>query len=66
VPLSQPVPSCVSFLLSCLSAIALSAIGLQGTLYYCRRLGVVPRLRRLLWAAALLYSFGLYSEVTPC
>lgn len=30
---------------------------------YCRRLGVTARLRALLWMAAALYTFGLYSEV---
>ena len=35
----------------------------QATLVYCRRLGVTARLRALLWVAAALYTFGLYSEV---
>ncbi|EFN52666.1 hypothetical protein CHLNCDRAFT_58798 [Chlorella variabilis] len=35
----------------------------MGLLYYCRRLGVMPRLKALLWGAAVLYTFGLYSEV---
>lgn len=36
---------------------------MQATLVYCRRLGVTARLRALLWMAAALYTFGLYSEV---
>ena len=35
----------------------------QGLLLYCRRLGVTARLKPLLWTAAVLYTFGLYSEV---
>lgn len=29
---------------------------------YARRVGVTTRTRALLWAAATLYTFGLYSE----
>lgn len=35
----------------------------QAALWYCRRLGAPARLRPLLWGAAALYTFGLYSEV---
>jgi hypothetical protein len=38
----------------------------QGLLFYCRRLGVVPRVKPLLWLAAVLYAFGLYSEACCC
>lgn len=38
----------------------------QGLLFYCRRLGVVPRVKPLLWLAAALYAVGLYSEAGYC